>query len=259
MAVDFFMPGRSFLHRYDPRAKLILLAMLTAAFFLPSRPVAHLVLAAALAAVVWGGFGLRELLRPLRALGPVLLLILLLTPPFHTGGEVYLRIRGLPLVTAEGLLVTVTMLERFLGLTLAFIAAFRSTELDELTLALRWFGLPYTSALVVIIAFRYIPTLGQTYRSAVEAHKLRAPSPDHVSSRRGRLKGQLPILTSVLIQAVRGMPMLAMALECRGFGSAGKRSTFGELKGGWALVRDAAAAALVSAAVLLPLTLAPLM
>ncbi len=253
MAVDFFKPGNSFLHRFDPRAKLLLLAVFIACFFLPFGLVVPAVYLALLAALIAFALGPAELLKPFAALGPVLLLICLLTPPFHTGGIVFLQLFGLRLVTLEGILVTLTMLERFLGITLAFLAVFRSIELDELVLALRWFGLPYSSALVVIIAFRYIPTLGQTYRNAVDAHRLRAASPQAVPGRRRRLRAMLPVLTSVLIQAVRGMPVLAMALESRGFGRSGARSTYGELKRGRRFAADLCVAAVITLSVLSPI------
>jgi energy-coupling factor transport system permease protein len=257
MAVDFFKPGHSFLHRFDPRAKLLLLVVMVVCFFLPVGLVVPAVYVACLAALIAAALGPAELLRPLAALGPVLLLICLLTPPFHTSGAVILRVLGLPLLTWEGIVMTLTMLERFLGISLAFLAVFRSIGLDELVLALRWFGLPYSSALVVIIAFRYIPTLGQTYRSAVDAHRLRAASPEAPPRRPRRLRAMLPVLTSVLIQAVRGMPVLAMALECRGFGRSGPRTTYGELKKGAPFAADLCVACAVALAVLSPLLFLP--
>ncbi len=252
MAVDFFKPGDSFLHRFDPRAKLTLLVVLVSCFFLPLPLAVPALYTAGLAALLALALGARELGNPLRALGPVLVFICLLTPPFHTGGTVYLQAFGLRLLTSEGIAVTLRMLVRFLGISLAFLSVFRSVATEDLILALRWYGLPYGSALVVIIAFRYIPTLGQTYRNVVDAHRLRAPSPDQAQTGRRRLHSLLPVLTSVLIQAVRGMPTLAMALECRGFGRAGRRTTFGELKGGRALVLDFCIAAALAAALLSP-------
>jgi energy-coupling factor transporter transmembrane protein EcfT len=57
----------------------------------------------------------------------------------------------------------------------------------------------------------------------------------------------------MLVQAVRGMPALAMALECRGFGRAGKRTTFGELKSGRGLALDFCIAAATAAALISPM------
>lgn len=231
MIVDFFRPGNSFLHRFDPRAKLILLAPLFACFFLPVPPWVQLPYAVVLGVVIVSALGLPELLKPLRAIAPVLILICLLTPPFHREGRVLLRILSIPFLTSEGLVETFMFLIRFLGITLAFVAVFRSIDLDELVLSLRWFGLPYSICLVVVIAFRYIPSLSTTWRDVVDAHKLRSGA--SASRGRGRLvERYLPVLTSVLIQAVKGMPTLAMVLESRGFGRSNPRTSYVELKKG---------------------------
>lgn len=248
MVIDFFKPGTSFLHRFDPRAKLILLAPVMASFFLPAPLVVSAAFIVLIAAVIAAAFGPSELCLPLRPILPVLLLICLLTPPFHRGGQVLLRVFSFPVVTTEGLRLTLTMLLRFAGISLAFFAVFRSIELNELMAGLRWFGLPFSLALLVIIAFRSIPSLGQTYRSVQDAHRLRAGPPlSRGRRRRGRLASFLPILTSVLIQAVKGMPVLAMVLESRGFGRVNPRTSLVELKKGWPLAVDLAASAVISA------------
>jgi energy-coupling factor transport system permease protein len=239
MVVDFYRPGTSFLHRFDPRAKLILLVPITAGFLLPAPLAVSAAFAALIAVVIALAFGTAELGVPLRSILPVLILIALLTPPFHPQGRVFLRVFSFPLVTSEGLRVTGVMLLRFAGISLTFFAAFRSIALDDLMLALRWFGIPFPACLVVIIAFRSLPSLSLTYRSVQDAHRLRAAAPSTDSRRgRGRLAGVLPILTSVLIQSVKGIPILAMVLESRGFGRANPRSSLSELKGGRALTLD---------------------
>ena len=247
MVIDFFKPGASFLHRFDPRAKLILLAPVMAGFFLPAPLAVSGAYVVLLAAVIAAAFGPSELGVPLRPILPVLILICLLTPPFHPEGRALLRVFSFPLVTTPGLRATIATIIRFTGITLAFFAVFRSIELNELMLGLRWFGLPFSLCLLVIIAFRSIPSLGLTYRSVQDAHRLRAGPPTRGRRRRGRLAAFLPILTSVLIQAVKGMPVLAMVLESRGFGRVNPRTSFVELKKGRALAVDLAVSAVVSA------------
>jgi energy-coupling factor transporter transmembrane protein EcfT len=54
----------------------------------------------------------------------------------------------------------------------------------------------------------------------------------------------------VMIQAVKSIPVLAMALETRGIGRKNARSSFWELKKGRAFRLDLLAAALISALLL---------
>lgn len=262
MTVDFLKPGNSFLHRLDVRAKLLLLLPVTASFFVPAPPAGGAALVLALGTVIALAFGPRELAVPLRPILPVLAMVCLLTPLFTRGGRPLVQVAGFPLLTTEGLRSTLATLVRFTGITLAFFAAFRSIELNELMAALRWFGLPFSLCLLAVITFRTIPLLGQTFRSVLDAHRLRggpALDPDRPTARgKGRpgLSAFLPVLTSVLIQAVKSMPVLAMVLESRGFGRANPRSSWVELKKGGRLAADflaaAAAAGVFLAAVLVP-------
>ena len=249
MMVDLFSPGDSFLHRFDPRVKLLMVVPLCACFFTAAPVWVLLPEVLLLVLVVLLALGPRELARPFAAIGPVLLLIALLTPPFHRGGIAYLRIAGWPILTSEGVDWTVRLLARFAGITLACVAVLRSIDLDHLVLSLRWFGLRYDLCLVVVIAFRFIPSLGATWRNVLDAHRLRS-SPEELQSRRGRSAQYLPALTSVLVEAVKGIPALAMALESRGFGRSNPRTSYLQLKGGGPLVLDAVVGALVCALLL---------
>ena len=238
MKAEFFRPGHSFLHRFDPRAKLVLLIPLFACFFLPVPPWVLIPFAVALMIVVAAALGPAELLPPLRAITPVLIFICLLTPPFHRGGAVMLRVFQVAFLTTDGLRETLLMLIRFLGITFGFFAVVRTVSLDDIVLSLRWFGLPYTLCLVVIIALRTIPSLASTWHNALDAHRLRSP-PMPLRKRKKLIETYLPVLTSVLIEAVKGIPVLAMALESRGFGRRNPRTAYAELKRGRQLAADA--------------------
>jgi energy-coupling factor transport system permease protein len=249
--MDFFRPGRSILHRLDPRAKLLLLLPLFVCFFLPVPLLVLFPFAAGLMLLVATALGPRELLSPIRAILPVLVFICLLTPPFHRDGTVLIEAFGVPVLTSGGLHWTLLMLIRFLGITFGFFAVVRTVSLDELVLSLRWFGLPYVLCLVVIIALRTIPTLAETWHNILDAHRLRAGPPE--SRRRSRIvETYVPALTSVLIEAVKGIPVLAMVLESRGFGRKNKRTSFVELKKGRRLLPDFLACIAVAAVFVFP-------
>jgi energy-coupling factor transport system permease protein len=240
-----------FLHRFDPRAKLLLLLPLMACYFLPVNPLVLAPYTAALILMIVAALGPADLLPPLRAVAPVLILICLLTPPFYGGGRVLVSILHLPVLTTVGLRTTLTLFLRFLGLTLGFFLAMRTITLDQLVLSLRWFGLPYTVCLVIVIALRTIPAVSSTWHNALDAHRLRSdPSRQH--GRRRLVERYLPVLTSVFIEAVKGIPVLAMALESRGFGRVNARTEFLALKKGPGLLKDMAVCAGVTLLLLAP-------
>lgn len=244
---DFFLPGESFLHRFDPRAKLAVLLSGAVFVFMPHMVLPSFLLSLALAALVARFLGAGELRRPVAALLPILVFIVLLTPVFRRGGAPLLVVGGVRILTTEALRDITALSVRFLCITLLFFAVFRSTDPDGLVLALRSLGLPYGAALTLIIALRAIPSLSAAYRDVTDAHKLRrAGSHEDRGSR-----AIVPVLTSVLIHALKGIPLLAMALESRGYGRRGPRTSFAVLKTGRPLALDLAAAALVAAALFL--------
>jgi energy-coupling factor transport system permease protein len=256
---SFFLPGSGPLHRLDPRCKLLLALLFTVLFFLPlPLPLLGAYLGA-LALAIALSLGARELLRPLRTIAPLLVLVLLLTPPFHRGGQAWLRVGQIVLLSAEGALEAARLALRLAGISFAFFALLRSTDPAELILGLRAFGLPFGAGLVVSVALQYVPGLKSLYDQVQDAHRLRQAE-QGAPGREGplrSLRSLLPLLTSVLILSIRRIPALAMALELRGVGLRGPRSSLRRLPGGrrlaWGILASAlTGAAAVAAALLFP-------
>ena len=249
MTIEFSLPGRSLLHRWDPRAKLAGLVIVLPAFFVFHSPWLPGCFAAALALVIWLCLGGRELAKSLAAIGPVLGVICLLTPIFRRAGQPVWSPWGVPLLTSEGIAEAVRMAGRFAGLTLAFIVVFRTLSADNLVLALRWYRLPFRGALALMLAFRFIPTLFALSQNVRDAHVLRRAS----ETPTGFFARTMPQLTSVFIQAVRMIPSLAMALETRGLGRGTGRTEWMTLPKGRGVVCSFVVTALLAAAVYAPL------
>jgi energy-coupling factor transport system permease protein len=249
MVTEFSLPGHSPLHRLDPRAKIAGLVAFVPSFFVFPAAWLPVVYAACLALVIVLFLGPRELGRSLAAVGPLLLIICVLTPVFHRGGRTLWSLFGLAVLTTDGLRESVRLVGRFAGLTLVFYAVFRTLDMDDLVLALRWYGLPFRAALALIVAFRFIPTLFALYRGVQDAHALRRAG----ERRTGFFARMLPQLTSVFIQAVRMIPALAMALETRGFGRRTPRTEWRLLPAGRRLAVSFVVTGLFAAAAYAPL------
>ncbi|MDY7028031.1 MAG: energy-coupling factor transporter transmembrane component T [Spirochaetota bacterium] len=223
-----FRPGTSLLHRTDPRLKLLLLVAWTAAFIIPSPVAVILRYYLGVVSLITLTIGPKEVFPPLKSIWPILLLVILITPPFHIGGAEYFRISEWYRVTRAGVEEALTLVFRFTGITSAFFLFFRTTSIDQFILSLRWFGLPYNAALVITIAFRYIPSLIQLYGNIQDAHTLRRPPPER--KRRynpvRKISHVFPSLVSVMIHAIKSIPALSMALEIRGFGLSAQRTVY---------------------------------
>jgi energy-coupling factor transporter transmembrane protein EcfT len=62
----------------------------------------------------------------------------------------------------------------------------------------------------------------------------------------------MPLFTSILIEAIKGIPSLAMALESRGFGRRTARTSYAALPAASRFVADLAIALAVSAVLTVP-------
>jgi energy-coupling factor transport system permease protein len=186
----------------------------------------------------------------LRAIAPILILICLLTPPFHPQGRPLVRFLSTTLLTSEGLEETILLFMRFTGITLTCFAVFRTLDLNDFVLSLRWFGLPFSLCLVLIITLRYIPSLGETWRNVRDAHKLR--NGPLQTGKRNKARGWMPLFTSILIEAIKGIPSLAMALESRGFGRKTPRTSYAVLPPASRFVADLAIVVGVSVVLITP-------
>jgi energy-coupling factor transport system permease protein len=241
MIGTFYRPGRSFLHAFDPRCKLVLLLLFLVLFLLPVRLELYAAYLLVVALLILAALNGRELLRPLRVIGPLLVLVIVLTPPFHRQGQVFLRVLGWPLLTSEGVLETARLAMRVTGITVFFFAFLRTTSPEEILLSLRWFGLPFAAVLALGIALQYIPTVRDLYLQVVDAHRLRRSGEEAPARQPGSLRrvvrDTLPVLTSVLIMAVRRITILAMALEVRGVGLKRRRTSYSALPAGLPLLR----------------------
>jgi energy-coupling factor transport system permease protein len=256
MIAEIYKPGVTIVHRLDPRPKVVVLLALVIVFFLPVPFLLLVPYIALLCLTITLSIGLKEMVKPILAILPLLILVLILTPLLYKGGDPILVFRGWVIVTTSGIEDTGRLILRFTGITLAFYQFFRTTELNRFISALRWYGLPYNPALIVTTSMRYIPYVARVYGNVRDAHRLRQ-NPDVIESKsKGpikRFKDTLPILTSVLICAIKGVPTLAMALEIRGVGRSNKRTSYMELGKTGQLIRDSLLSLLVILVLILPL------
>jgi energy-coupling factor transport system permease protein len=216
----------SLLHRYDCRLKLFLLPLMTVFFFLPLSAAASALYSVSLLLAVLVLLGGEDLLIPLKMIFPLLLLILILTPLFNRDGEVLLRAGQTALVSDRGLQEALIYICRFTGISFLFFIFFRTTPMEDILLGLRWYRLPYTAVLVISIALRYIPHLAGLYSQIRAAHALRQTAGGRRSRGLGRIRNLFPVLVSLMIQSVKTIPVLTMALELKGIGREGTRSRY---------------------------------
>ncbi|AEC02532.1 energy-coupling factor transporter transmembrane component T [Parasphaerochaeta coccoides] len=240
MTVSLYAPGRGYLYRMDPRAKLFGTIMTTASFFLPLPSYVLWVGALFLFVVVVGTMGVRSFRLVVKPLLFIMGMVLLFSPIYGRTGIPLLMAGDVVVLTKEGLERTLVFCARFAGISFSWGLLLRTTPMQEIILVLRSWKVPYRAALVITLVFRFIPFFSRTFTQVREAHLLRLP-PEEIRRKLSlatRLADFMPTLASTLVTALKMIPHLAMSLELRGLGRTNPRSSYHRLSRGWRVFTD---------------------
>lgn len=214
-----YCPGRSWVHRLDPRCKWLLLFLLTASLFMIERPLVLILLALGLAVVPWSaGISRRLYLPAVAGMLPLAALSLVFQagwgPAPHWG---WLSLAGLEAGGSLALrLLQLALLAQLLVLTTSPIAM--CDALEWMLWPLGRLGLPRRDlALAFTLAWRFIPVLALEGERLLKAQLSRGATWNE-GSWWGRLQTLLGLLTPLLVRCFRYSEELAVALESRGYG-----------------------------------------
>ncbi len=248
-----YYPTDSFVHRLDPRLKLIFLIVYIVMLFV-ANSFYGLALGAILiiVTVFASGVPFRSVLRSVRGLLILLIFTSLLNVFFH-GGENLLVKWGAIEIYLEGVMFAVFLMLRLVFLVMASAVLTLTTTpvsltdgLESLLYPLTFIKFPvHVFALIMSIALRFIPTLIDETNRIINAQKARGADFESGNIFK-RVKAVVPILIPLLISAFRRAEELGDAMDARCYSSAKKRTKYKKLRFGW---RDGIAA-LVAAALI---------
>lgn len=245
ITIGQYLPAESFLHRMDPRAKIVATLLVVAAVtFTPTLAGNACLLLACLLIVRLGRIPLAYALRGLLPAVPLLVILALMQLLFFgrsydPASPILFRWKWIVVTEAVGRLVLVSAARfvELLILTSVFTLSTRTTELvhgvERLLRPLRRLRVPaHEMALVVAIAIRFVPTL------ALEAERLMKAQ----ASRGGRFGGSrwqvvrrtrqlLPILVPLFTYALRRGEEMIVAMEARAYTGGAGRTTYAVLPG----------------------------
>ncbi len=231
-----YVPGRSFIHRLDPRTKILACAMLILAVLVCNRPAGYAILTlGTLLALGGAGTSPRLVMSVLRPFWIILTLTLVLQL-FFTPGLALFALGPLH-VTREGLVLggqilwRLTLLIIFSSLlTLTTSPLMLTAALESLLKPLKRLGVPaFDLAMMMTIALRFIPTLLQEAQQIIKAQQSRGA----VFSRGGltrRVRGLVPLLVPLFAGAFRRAEELATAMEIRCYRVGANRTRMHQLR-----------------------------
>ena len=217
-----YYPGNSFIHRLDPRTKILTTLLLIVAVFLANSAMGYGALCAmVLLIIAVSGLPFMLVLKSVKPLLFIILLTLALHALMGQGEHVIWQWKFIK-VTEEGLRLGVQMAMRLiLLLMISSILTFTTSPIvltDGIEALLRPFrviGVPaHELAMMMTIALRFIPTLMEETDRIIKAQTARGADFDS-GNLLVKAKNMLPILVPLFISAFRRADDLAIAMEAR--------------------------------------------
>ncbi len=234
-AMGQYVPGDSFVHRLDPRTKLVAVVLYSTLIFVVRTPTAFTLAAGfALVAVLLARIGPRFLWRGLRPI-LIFLAITFVLNVMLTEGQPWIKL-GPVTVTHEGVRIGAQMAARLILLvlfssllTLTTTPIALTDGLERLLRPFRSVGLPATElALMMTIALRFIPTLLDEAERILKAQQARGAR-FQVGGPLAQIRAMIPVLVPLFVAAFRRADDLALAMEARGYRGGAGRTRMKEL------------------------------
>lgn len=216
-----YFPGDTFIHRLDPRVKLLsvllyIIALFSAKYFL-TYSIMILVLGVSIAV---SKVGLKTILKGVKPIFVVVIVTGVLNL-FYTPGEPLVKF-WIFTITKEGIFSAFFMITRIIMLIIGtFLLTYTTSPISltdglELLLnPLKKIKVPvHELSMMMSIALRFIPTLIEETDKIMSAQKARGADFE-TGSLFKRAKALLPLLVPLFISAFRRADELAIAMECR--------------------------------------------
>jgi energy-coupling factor transport system permease protein len=241
-----YAPFNSFVHRLDPRSKLLILVlMMVAVFYGYSSQVMTFVMGGILLLLILvilliSRISIRQLFSSLRALWIMIIILLLinvLVPPIGAS-KVAFSIGSFNIFWESILQSAKIILRLVMMISLTLILTATTKPLD-LTYALEWYMYPlklikfptHEIAMTISIALRFIPTLLDETMRIMNAQASRGVDFEHGKIKE-KIKAILSLIVPLFMSAFQRSEELANAMEARGYNPRAKRTRYRNLHWG---------------------------
>lgn len=226
--------GESFLHKLDPRVKIIMLLILTILVFVTRNfPVLGLVFL--LIMICWkvSGISIRELGGYLKLLVGLVLFVVLIQTLFQ-GGETILispiipdfvpLIGGMGSIAVEGVLFGLLLGFRLMVIMCLMPLIIMTTRVRDLALGFVKLGLPYRYAFMITTALNQVPVLQEQIATITDAQKLRAFTAFEDGGTLQKLKSYPALVVPLVMGSMKKSTLIGTAMDVRSFGSRPERT-----------------------------------
>ena len=206
-----FIDRDDFIHRLDPRTKLLLVTVYLTLFILFNQYIIQTVLLVSL--LIWVAIAHmgKRLLQSLRGMAFIIFFIIFFNTMFASFN------------------LGVRMTLRLVNIIISFSLFFQTTHPEDLTQAFVKLGLSYPIAFSFSLAFRFVPTLANEVDTITKAQKSRGL----VLQRGGflqQIRNLFPLLIPLITNSIKRAYFVAESLEARAFGVIKHRTNLYPLK-----------------------------
>lgn len=240
LVIGQYVPTDSYIHRLDPRSKLISVFLFVIIVFLANNWVTNaLMVLFCFLGIALSRLNVSFIYRGLRSVFIIVLITFLLNLFLASGGTVLFS-WGFLRVTSEGLLQSIFIAIRILVIIVVTTLLTLTTSPIEITDGMESLLNPlkkvkvpvHEFALMMSISLRFIPTLLEETEKIIKAQAARGS--DFTSgSLKSRVKAIVPLLVPLFVGAFKRAEDLAMAMEARGYHGDAGRTKLHQLKWDW--------------------------
>ena len=239
VTIGQYFPGESFVHRLDPRTKLLATIALIAVVFVSNGFAGFAAIAAfVLLTALSTGVHLKFLFKGLKPIFFIIVFTFVLNLFFQSTGDVLVQFWVLK-ITTDGLRMASFMATRLILLVISSQLLTLTTSpisltdgLESLMRPLSKIGFPaHEIAMMMSIALRFIPTLMDEADKIMKAQKARGANFETGNLIR-RARAMIPLLVPLFVGAFRRAEELALAMDARCYRGGEGRTRMNQLKYG---------------------------
>ncbi|MEG0691622.1 MAG: energy-coupling factor transporter transmembrane component T [Oscillospiraceae bacterium] len=236
ISIGQYFPGKSAIHKMDPRVKILLTLAYIVMLFLVKNALAFLVTIVFLLTVILiAKIPVKSIFRSVKPILPLILFTSILNMFFISGTPIFTW--WIFTITSEGVRLAIIMSIRIVCLIIGSSLLTYTTSpialtdaIERLLKPLKYIKFPvHEMAMMMTIALRFIPTLIEETDKIMSAQKARGADLE-TGGLVKRARALIPILIPLFVSAFRRAEELALAMECRCYRGGEGRTRMKQLK-----------------------------
>ncbi|MGN0447845.1 MAG: energy-coupling factor transporter transmembrane component T family protein [Acutalibacteraceae bacterium] len=236
ITIGQYYKGDSFVHKLDPRMKIILTVMIIVMIFICKNFLSlALVFAVIIISVIFSKVPFKMFIKSLKPIIPVIIFTAVLNMFYVRGGQEW-KVWFLTL-SEKGIYTAVFMVIRIVALIIASsiltyttVPTMLTDAIEKLLSPLKLFKIPVHSlAMMMTLALRFIPTLIEEIERITNAQKARGADLEN-GKLLERIKALVPILIPLFVSSFKRAYDLAFAMSCRCYSGGDGRTRMKQMK-----------------------------